>query len=77
MSAGRDPEAAARAKRRLVEKIGNEPWCTGVGIAPSATGGLVLRINVDPKHRAGAELPRSFDGFDVEVVEIRSYRQRD
>jgi hypothetical protein len=76
MSRGSGPGDARKAKEQLAREIGKEPWCTGIGIAPGAKGGFVLRVNVDPSLASKAKLPREFGGFAVEIVKMGKYRPR-
>ena len=65
-----------KAKGALQEKYGGRSWFRGAGIAPKE-GGMALRLNVDPAQRAEAEdIPREFQGFEVEVVFIDAYKPR-
>ena len=64
------------AKEHLAKQFGDANWCRGTGIAPRPGGGFALRLTVDPEAAAGVKLPARFEGFDVEIVRISSYRPR-
>ncbi len=69
-------ERVQKAKAALQEKFGGRSWFRGVGIAPKA-GGMALRLNADPAQREdAAEIPKKFQGFEVEVVFIDTYKPR-
>ena len=69
-------ERVQKAKDALHEKFGDRSWFRGVGIAPKA-GGMALRLNADPAQREdAAEIPKKFQGFEVEVVFIDTYKPR-
>jgi len=69
-------ERVQKAKTALHEKFRGRSWFRGVGIAPKA-GGMALRLNADPAQREdAAEIPKEFEGFDVEVVFIDTYKPR-
>lgn len=71
-----DLKGASSAKKALLKKFAGRPWFRGAGIAPSKAG-LKLRLNVAPGAKgARGEIPRTFRGFDVEVVLIDTYKPR-
>jgi hypothetical protein len=71
-----DLKDVSTAKEALVKKFAGRPWFRGAGIAPSK-GGLKLRLNVAPGTKgARGEIPRTFQGFEVEVVLIDTYKPR-
>ncbi len=69
-------QAARQAKQHLADQIGDQPWCTGIGLAPTPKGGFAIRVNIDPQATVKESLPESFEGFPLELVEIPRYRVR-
>lgn len=64
------------AKERLKAKYADCGWFRGVGIVPSHDGrSLDLRLNVDPETRP-PDLPDEFEGYRVEIVEVRAFTPR-
>ena len=71
-----DTEDLQSAKRALVKKFSSRPWFRGAGIVPSKNG-PALRLNVSaPEAVKEDELPKSFHGYEVEVVFIERYEKR-
>ena len=71
-----DIEALRNAKKALLRRYGKCAWFRGAGIASSKSG-MVLRLNVDPTVDVEeGEIPDSFEGFEVDMVFIRSYKPR-
>lgn len=68
--------AAQRAKRSLHKKYCDRAWFRGVGIVP-VTGGLALRLNIDPAAATSESLPETYYKFPVEIVRIGGYKTRD
>ena len=52
------------AKESLKERYQGETWYRGAGLVSSKR----LRLNVAPGHAGG--LPKLFEGYELEVVEI-------
>jgi len=69
-------EAAQAAKQQLCERIGDEPWCSGIGVAPAADGGFALRVNVDSRQSDAAKLPDVFQGLPIVRVDMLPYKKR-
>jgi hypothetical protein len=70
-------EAAQTAKQQLCERIGDEPWCSGIGLAPTADGGFALRVNVDSRQSDSADLPNEFQGVPIVRVDMLPYKKRE
>jgi hypothetical protein len=70
-------EAAQAAKQQLCEQIGDEPWCSGIGLAPAADGGFALRVNVDSRQSDSADLPDTFQGVPIVRVDMLPYKKRE
>ncbi len=66
-----DVGSARRAKDQLKTKIGNEPWCAGIGVEREDGVGFVVRIRL----RAGSGpeqrslIPAVIDGVVIVVEE--------
>lgn len=68
--------AIRRAKEGLRKQYERQRWFCGVGIVSSDTG-LKLRLNVDPDIAVEQdEVPKSYDGYAIEVVYIKEYKAR-
>lgn len=75
-TSNKDIERIRKAKEGLIKEFGHADWFRGAGIAP-AESGWVLRLNVDPDTELGEQhLPVQYQGFDVEVVYIGTYKLR-
>ena len=70
-------EALDAAKKALIKEYDKCAWVRAVGIAPAPSGGLGLRLNVDPDLLpAGQSLPEEYAGLPVETVFIKGYEAR-
>lgn len=57
------------AKEKLLAKYRSRPWFNGAGIAPTPDkSSLQLRLNVSPGYVETGGLPKTFEGFPLEVV---------
>lgn len=70
-------KAAQAAKQQLCEQFGDEPWCSGIGLAPAADGGFALRVNVDSRQSDSADLPDVFQGLPIVRVDMLPYKKRE
>lgn len=71
----RELNALHQAKDAFTEKYGKHKWFRAIGIAPSDDG-LVLRLNTDPDIETKDEIPTTYQGFTIEVVQIKEYKLR-
>ena len=73
----KEHEVLDAAKKALTDEYGKCAWVRGVGIAPTPSGGLGLRLNVDPDLLpADQSLPQEYAGLPVETVFIKGYEAR-
>ncbi len=71
------PADAKKAKLELASRFSSRPWWRGVGIVPSVTGGLAVRVNIAPgSDHEPIDIPDLCQGVPVERLVIEGYQAR-
>jgi hypothetical protein len=67
-----DVGSARRARDELRGKVGDRPWCAGIGVEREDGVGFVVRVSVRPGTgaEARAEIPERIGGVLITVIEI-------